>query len=208
MSSEFNDRFILLPSINTKAMQGLHYKDLLTYITIRSYNNSTTDWCIPSLDTISERAGMNKKTIIKSIKRLERAGYLEVKRTIKRRESNEYKFARVNVFCQIPYSLFDVDELNSSQKAMLLCLRQCFDNINLECMPGSLSNMAIMLGLTYKTVYTQYKILLERGYINELATIRKSGKTKKIIQLSEKLNWKYERKIHKDKESTDDLKFG
>ena len=67
--------------------------------------------------------------------------------------------------------------------------------------------MAEMLGLTYKTVYTQYKALVTKGYIHELAIIRKSGRTNKKILLSDKLNWKYKRAVHKAKESTDDLRF-
>lgn len=190
MTPQFNDRFVLLPSYNNFSKIGLHYKDLLTYISIRSFNNGQIDLCIPSLDTISKRSGMNKRTTMQSIIRLQRSGFLKVKKSNKKKVSNEYEFIKCNVFCQIPYTIFDAEDLSYSQKAMLIALRQLFDSVNLKSY-NNLSDMAFMLGLTYKTVYTQYKSLVKNGYIEEETITKVSGQKKKIITLSSKINWKY-----------------
>jgi DNA-binding MarR family transcriptional regulator len=190
MTALINDRFILLPSHINLTRERLHYRDLLTYITIRSFNNENEGICTPTYDKIVERSGMSRKFISKSIKRLQRSGYLEVTRSSTRRACNQYSLQKVLAFSPIPHSIFAADDLTANQRAMLITLRQFFDSISLELYVGNLASMAKLLDVSYKTIYTQYVALVASGYIEEVFKTYKSRKSRKIIRLSEKLNWK------------------
>jgi DNA-binding MarR family transcriptional regulator len=200
MSATYNDRFVLLPLTNQLSKDGLHYKDLLTYITIRSFNNADIDYCIPSLNTISDRSGMNKKTIMQSINRLEKSGMLKVTKSDKKRVSNVYKFPICKVFYQIPYEVFNADDLTYSQKAMLVFMRQCFDSINLEAMSTNIRTWVFILGVSYKTLYTQFVQLVAKGYIEKYTKTSRSGYKRLIVRLTDKLNWKYYRNLPEPKQ--------
>ncbi|PTQ96838.1 helix-turn-helix protein [Mucilaginibacter yixingensis] len=194
-----NKQFVLLPSDIALTKEGLHYKDLLTYITIRSFLNSKNDLCMPSYESIADRSGMSKKFIGQSIIRLERAGYLKVERSQKRRASNRYSFRDHECFCQIPYEFFEIDDLTANEKAMLLGVRECFDSTNLEFFVGDLANAALMLDVTYRTVYVQFKSLIDKGYIEKVTIPYKSGGERKVTRLTSKINWHYHRDIKPEK---------
>lgn len=199
MSPETNNQFVLLPAINQLSQDGLHYKDLLTYVAIRSFNNNETDDCLPGLDTISRRSGMNKKTTMESIKRLQRSGLLKVTKSTKKRVSNRYEFKKCDSFLQIPYSIFKTGDLTFNQRAMLIFIRQCFDSVNLECLCKSLISMSEFLGVTYKVLHCQFSVLVAKGYIEKTIIQYDSSTSRTIIKLTDKLNWKYRRPSYEAK---------
>ena len=188
-----NDRFILLPSNFSLSSDRLHYKDLLTYIAIRSFNNSITDKCLPSLETIALRSGMSKKYVFQSITRLERSGLIKVERATKKHVANRYTFKETKYFNQIPYEIFEQSSLSTNQIAMLVALRRFFNSVTLQLEISKIADIAKILGLTYKTVYVQYKSLITAGYIIETERVLSSGIKKTVTKLSDKLNWIYER---------------
>ena len=184
------NRFVLLPSYINLKKEGLHYRDLLIYLTIRSFNNIETDLCIPSYDTISERSGMSKKFVSGSLKRLEKSSYLEIDRSDRRKVSNRYSFKKTQAFSRIPYEIFKVDDLTATQKAMLITLRQCFDSGSLELM-YDLQTVCQLLDMTYRTVYPLYIALIKLGYIEKRIKVYKSGRKRVVVTLTEKVNWHY-----------------
>src|SRR4051812_7665013 len=105
--TETSHRFVLLPNyLNIKKL-GLQYRDLLTYITIRSFLNSSTDLCKPSYETIVKMSGTSKRFISESIKRLKLSGLLKVTNSGKPRGSNYYSFEKCESFSRIPYDVFE-----------------------------------------------------------------------------------------------------
>lgn len=190
--AQLNDRFILLPSYIDLGKKGLHYKDLLTYVSIRSFYNSKTGTCKPSYDTIARVSGMTKKFLTESIKRLEQSGYLTVRRSQKKRTSNQYSFKEVDSFNRIPYGILEADDLTSYQKAMLLALRQCVESLTLQFMHSDINTLSALLQLSYKTVYTQYNALVGKGYISKVDKTYKHGFSRTTAFLSDKINWQYD----------------
>lgn len=173
------------PLFTDLAAQQMHYLDALTYITIRSFNNYRTGECYPAYGTIAERMGMSKSFVIDSVKRLADNHYLKKQKRYS--YSNRYQFISCPVTEKIPFEIFALD-LTPNEKAMLILLRQCCvgTRVNIHY---NLSKIASVLGVTYKTVYTQIKSLIEKGYVNE---IRKPGKIKRCYyKLTELVDWSY-----------------
>jgi DNA-binding MarR family transcriptional regulator len=188
---QLNRRFVAMPDFLNLKQQNIKYLDALTYVTIRSFHNSTTGLCYPSYETIADKAGMSRSFIINSVKRLEKAGFLLITHSKKKHTCNQYHFGELPRFERVPYELFDAD-LSANQKAMLLCLRQFFNEGVLNS-TKTIANFAKLLGISYKTVYSQFVELIAKGFINEKHKIMK-GQTKSLIwlKLSDKIDWHYD----------------
>lgn len=161
---------------------SLHYIDVLTYVTIRSFDNYTDKECFPAYETIAERMGASRSLVIKSVKRLVQAGYL-----IKRRrydQSNLYFFPNADIVDKIPVEVLELD-ISIYEKAMLLLLRQCCVGTRIN-ISGNIKDIADKLGLSYKVVYTQIKSLVEKGLVTEFL-IYKSN----TYVLSNLIDWSY-----------------
>lgn len=185
-----NHRFIMKPKFNNLSENGLIYKDILTYVAIRSYYNSKVKYCYPSYKTLAKRSGLGSKFLSQSIKRLEKAGYLEVWRMGKTRVSHCYKFKENGVFQKIPYAVLDCVGLTTHEKSMLLLLREYF-NDSLEC-SLSISEIASSSGLSYRTLHNQLEALILKGYIlQEIVESLESQTVSKGFRLSNKIAWKF-----------------
>lgn len=88
--------------------------DKSVYITTRSFSNFDTGECYPGINTISKKCGFSDKTVIRSLKRLESAGWIEI---IRREDtSNSYAFphdefdeqGNYTNYEPIPLILFDI----------------------------------------------------------------------------------------------------
>lgn len=163
----------------------IKYQDALTYLTIRSFHNSSTYECFPAYETIAERAGVSRSFVASSLKRLKDSDLIQITSGGKD-ISNRYKFAKFVVFEKIPYEIFDIKDLPLSAKSMLICLRQFFNEGWLST-TSSIVQIAEYLGLSYKTVYTQIEILKSKAYIEE----RGSGK-RCVMVLTDRIQWKSE----------------
>src|SRR5687767_11159228 len=122
-----SERFIIKPFFNNLSDYRLNYKDILTYITLRSFYNSKDKYCFPSYETIAKRAQLSKTFITQSIKRLEAAGFIEIWKVGKVRVRHCYKFSKLDQYQKIPYAFLDLGDLTTSEKAMLLLLREHFN---------------------------------------------------------------------------------
>ena len=109
-----NARFVIKPNFNNLSEYRLKYTDILTYITIRSFYNSKDKYCYPSYNTIASLAKLSKKFVGESVKRLDKAGFLDIWKIGNVRVSHSYMFCDVVAFQKIPYQLFQATELTSN----------------------------------------------------------------------------------------------
>ena len=187
-----NRRFIAMPYFLNLKKQNLKTLDILVYITIRSFHNSTTGLCYPSYEKIIEKSGLSRGFISSSIKRLEFAGHFKVDHSKRQGTCNRYLFQKVDPFKPIPYELFDATDLSSYEKAMLLCLRPFFV-LELNLYLGSIKELANDLGISYKQVYSPYKTLIDKGYLKEVSNVSKDSQNGKIyLKLTDKIDWDYD----------------
>lgn len=185
MSNE-QRRFIIKPLFNNFNTTNLNYRDVLTFVTIKSFDNHQHE-CFPSQETIATLSGLSKSFIIESVERLEQNKALSIYRSGRytaqnRSEVNKYFFPHITVYNQIPYQIFEADDLKPCEKAMLLLLRQ-FQSCGNEIY-GSINEYSDMLGLTYNAIYKQYKSLVSKGYLDN--TLIKQKRTKLL-----KIDWSF-----------------
>lgn len=186
-------RYVLIPHVYNLKQQGLEYKDILTYATLRSFLNSENKRCFPSQETIGKKAGMSKTYVIDSIKRLKSAGLITIEQSPKLRVSNKYRFEELICPSKIPVEFFEVEDLTANEKGMLLCLRQFFQCLSLSHLSNT-KRVANVLGLTYHQVNKQYMQLVAKGFIIE--TVKPKGmwsnKTYTVRSLNQdRLNWNF-----------------
>lgn len=167
--------------------ENLLYLDILTYVTIKSFDNSNKD-CFPSYETIAERSGLSRTFIIESISRLENSNYLITERrgyrTSTRCYPNQYKFTiEEDYFLMISYEIFKATDLTNNEKAMLLALRQFA--ITPYHLYGSLKEIAQDLNLPTTTINKQYYSLVKKGYLD------KSELKQKITLLTNRIDWNF-----------------
>lgn len=185
-----------MPDFLNLTEQKLKYLDALTYITIRSFHNSKSGLCHPAYETIAERARLSRSFVIASVKRLEHAGFLNITHSMKKHTCNQYHFGELPRFERVPYELFEAD-LTTNQKAMLLCIRQFF-NEGILVTTKTINQFAQLLGVSYKTVYSQVIVLIEKGFINEMHIVYKDkSKGLKRLKLSQSINWVFDYSISK-----------
>jgi DNA-binding MarR family transcriptional regulator len=196
------DRFVTIPSLVNLKDKNLKYTDALVYVALKSFNSQFADkeWfkpnriyedgCYPSLATIGKQAGFAKPTVLAAIKRLEASNLISITRSKKLKVANHYWFPDLDESFTIPFKLFKADDLTANEKAMLICIRQFYIGEELTCMFTEIvSEIARHLGLSYKTVYTQYQSLVKKGYVIDKTETYKKDYQKRTIQLSDKLNW-------------------
>lgn len=155
-------QYVLMPFVSNLNGQGLHYNDMLIYLSLRSFNNRQKG-CFPSQQAIAKKAGVSKYYIIDSIARLERTGVIWVKRSEKKHKPNHYFFEELVCPLKVPIAFFKITDLTAHEKGMLLCLLRLL-------IPGSRSTIKDIskdLGLTAQQIYKQYQGLLDKGYIKE-----------------------------------------
>lgn len=167
--------------------EKLLYLDILTYVTITSFDNSNKD-CFPSYEAIAERSGLSRTFIIESISRLENSNYLISERrgylTPTRCYPNRYKFTiEEDYFFMIPYEIFQTKDLTNNEKAMLLALLQFA--ITPYHVYSSLKEIAQNLNLPTTTINKQYYSLVRKGYLD------KSKLKDRITLLTNRIDWNF-----------------
>lgn len=184
------NRFIMKPKFNNLTEQGLNYKDILTYVAIRSYYNTKVKYCYPSYKTLEKVIGLGPKFISHSVKRLEKAGFLEVWRVGKGRVQHCYKFKDVGLYQKIPYELLNENAISAHEKAILLMLREFCDD-QLRC-TIPISEIASSTGLSYRSIHRQFQALTLKGYLVTCHVEDSATKTfSKVFDFSDKLPWRY-----------------
>ena len=115
-----NKQHVQLPN-NMTVTKELDPKDLLIYVTIKSFSNSKTLQCNPSLETIVKKSGVSKPTVRKSIKKLEELNYIEVK---KLGRGNDYRFNPHKNFEPFSYEFLEKENLTPNEKAYIIATQQ------------------------------------------------------------------------------------
>jgi DNA-binding MarR family transcriptional regulator len=183
-----DNQFVPIPNFYKLDKQPIQYLDILIYTALKSFDNDDKD-CFPKHETIAKRAGMSKRFVINSIKRLEAGEFLTVLRSDKKRTSNHYSFKKYDHFEMIPFDLLSQQDLTPNEKAILIGLRQFFIHGPLQCM-DDISFFAKWLGLTYNTISPLYMSLVEKGYIKETQKIYKGKGSGKVLKtLTDKVSW-------------------
>jgi DNA-binding MarR family transcriptional regulator len=167
----------------------LKYQDALIYIAIRSFLNVGTGDCFPTYEKIALKAGVSRNFLVNSIKRLKGNGMLDYttsKASRNRNNSNRYSIEKIDTFDQIPLSFFDLKDLTYPEKSMLLCIRQFFVHGWLTTM-YTMKQMSHFIGISYKTLYSQFIKLIDKGYVQKVV----KGKKHKIAfyELTDRVDW-------------------
>lgn len=160
-----SDRFILKPDFYNLGELGLDYKDLLTYITIRSFYNSKSKYCYPSFRAISKLSGLSTYFVGKSMKRLRDAGILDVWVVGgRRKKAYWYMFENISGLNKVPYELLLDYDLTTNEKSILILLSE-------YCKQGfcsdSIAEIVDKSGVSQRVIETWYQTLLLKGYIAE-----------------------------------------
>jgi len=106
--------FVAVPFFDDLAAQDLKYVDILTYLTIRSFNDIFNN-SNPSVEEITLKMDASQKSTQKSINRL-----LKAKRVIL---DNEYQFPNCHSYLMMPVELIGLN-LSKHEKAILMLLNQ------------------------------------------------------------------------------------
>jgi DNA-binding MarR family transcriptional regulator len=188
--SSANTRYVKLPNCLQIDQLKIKYHDTLVYCAIKSFNN-LTEGCFPAYETIAEQAGCHRDTVMASVERLENATLLSIIKKIKKvHYVNTYTFPPDLGFTRIPYEVFQADDLSFHEKAMLINIRQFFQDGGLTAF-RTVSKMSKLSGITYGAMKKQVTALIEKGYITELPKGKKSKRVN-CYQLTEKINWNYD----------------
>jgi DNA-binding Lrp family transcriptional regulator len=185
-----SNRFILKPDFHNLAELGLNYKDLLTYITIRSFHNSKSKHCYPSYRAISKLSGLSTYFVGKSMKRLKDAGILNAWKVVgRRRTAYWYAFDEVEDLFKVPYELLTDPDLTTNEKSILaLLLEYCKDGYCAK----SIDEIADKSGVTKRSIEYHYETLLLKGYISEsMYEDPLAGILAKHFILTRKMDWDF-----------------
>lgn len=158
-----NHKTVLKPLFGNLKEKNLVYKDILTYITIRSFYNSISKFCYPSLKDISTLSGLSTKVVKSSIKRLENAGYLNTQDVSKSWARRIYTFENDLVFQKVSLDLLLEKDLSPSEKAFFLLVMEYAQDESYD----SPQDIAQKTGMSYTTCFQLYKSILTKGYISE-----------------------------------------
>lgn len=179
--------FIYKPNFGNLADKGLQYKDVITYIGIRSFYNEKDKFCFPSYRTLVKRIGCSIKFLRESIERLQTSGYLQILKVSSMRPRHYYKFEDVGTFTRIPFEMLTDDELKIGEKATLAVLQEyCSSGVSYT----KLEDVAIQAGLSFRTLTSNFQTLLLKGYVVEYFFEDLLNSTVvKTFRLTTKLKW-------------------
>lgn len=183
-----NKQHVQLPNNMWKSGE-LSPKDLLVYVTIKSFMNKDSKECFPSLDTIVKRSGISKPTVRKAIEVLKKEKYLSVR--IQGR-SNVYSFNSYKTFEPFSYDFIKDNTLDSNLKAYIIASQQLMfkDEKGFGKMSYSNDELSDLINLDKRTIVKYDKALEEKGYLSMISTNKKDETTglkinEKVFHLNE-----------------------
>ena len=178
-----------MPKLLDLRNNNLQSLDALTYITIRSFNNTEKGYAWPPYEKIMERSGLGRTFLSQSIKRLANAKLIEIRHSVKEGICNRYYFGEPKSFECIPYTIFQAD-LTAYEKAMLLLLKQFFVQ-GCHMTHLTINDFANALGLSYQQVYKPFKVLIAKGYTDDDVFKKNSNSQVHWKSFTNKLNWNF-----------------
>lgn len=164
-----NKRHIQVPVMEIN--KDLAFSDPYVYACIKKYMNKDTKEAFPSMSTLISDSGLNKKTIIAAIERLEKNNYISVQR--KNGTSNTYKFNEYTTFEIFSYDFLELKTLSPKAKAYMVILQHDM-KLNPEKQTGTIEynqiQLAEKLGLSLPTFRKIEKELEEYGTLTYTPT--------------------------------------
>ena len=108
--------------------------DNLIYSILYGYMNKRTKRCNPSINKIVETTGINKRTILESIKQLQKAKLIIVEQTkVGNKINNTYIFPVWEKFNQIPKDFISNTDYTPKLKAVIISFRGLFITSGIVC---------------------------------------------------------------------------
>lgn len=154
---------------NMTEREEINPRDIMIYASIKRYENSKTKEAFPSLDLISEHSGSSKPTIKKSVEKLVKYGYLNVR---KEGRKNVYKFNDYKKFEPFSYDFLDKKDLDQGTKSYVLAAQQFM----YKDIPGfgkvnySDNKLGGIMNISHNSVAKYNKILEDKGYLSIIQT--------------------------------------
>ena len=178
-----NKQHVQVPN-NMTANESLTPKDLLVYAVIKKYKNRETLSCYPSLNTIVEKSGVSKPTVMNAIDKLESADYIKVG---KKGRSNLYTFNPHKTFEPFSYDFLEDKTTSPEEKSFLIASQQLMfkDIEGYGKISMSDEELAKTINMSYKSLVKYQKSLQEKGYLTVIKTSAKESGTG--LQINEKI---------------------
>lgn len=183
---------VQVPNMDLKS-EGLTSVDPFVYACIKRYMNGKTHQSFPSMSTLTKDSGLTKPTLIKAVERLEKAGYISVKREFGK--SSVYTFNEIKKFEIFSYEFIDNDSLTPKEKAYLVASQQYMFK-HPENETGTISfttqRLAENLGISCNTL-RKYEDSLKAKNILSLVPIKNDNATglpvyERVYQFAEFFN--------------------
>lgn len=157
------------------ATEGLTYSDPFIYACIKKYMNQETKQAWPSNSTLAKLSKMSNRTITESIKRLEAAGYISVRREFGK--PNVYTFNDYKKFEIFSYDFLDSEEYTPKDKSYYILMQPKMFKSSSDCVVTmSSEKLAKSLALDPKTLRKYEKNLVKKGLL-ELTPYRTDNAT-------------------------------
>ena len=114
---EESKQHVQVPTMHLKE-ESLSFKDPYVYAWLIRSRNHQTGVCNPGLEWLTTHTKLSKPTVLESISRLEKAGYIKVIRTFG--NSNHYEFNDTKKFEIYSTDFLDNDDLSINAKSYLI----------------------------------------------------------------------------------------
>ena len=140
-------------------------KDAVVYLTLRKYENWETHETFVSIATISEKLHLCRKSVLESISRLEKAGYIAISKGLNNR--NIYHFNEYKTFQGFSEDFLDNPNLSIEEKGYLAMIQQYMrlDDDQTGKISMTDKELADHLGLSRRSIVAYNTSLRNKGYL-------------------------------------------
>lgn len=170
-------------------------KDKYVYLILKYYDGK--EGCFPALETLSKNFGLNIKTIRSCIDRLEKAGYIQIKKVGRK---HYYQFTKYINFEPFSPEFLKSKEISTGIKVYIIGLQQyMFKDIeNIGKLSYTDGQIAKILGVSQSTVWRCNKILKDMGVLYTIPSKKEDWETGcksdikifKMDKLHQEIIWK------------------
>lgn len=180
---ENSKQHIQLPN-NMTNKEDITPKDLLIYVTIKSFMNKDTLSCFPSIATIVKKSGVSKPTVLKGILKLQAAGYIRIG---KYKRSNLYTFSRYKNFEPFSYDFLNRTDISTEEKSLIIAEQQHMfkDTEGFGKISYTDLELSKKINMSYPSIVKYHKSLEEKGFLTIVKTSAKDSSTG--VQINEKI---------------------
>lgn len=171
-------RFIKYPNEG----EQLTPNEALVYVTLRSYMNSITMECFPSIDTVCKDSDLSRGTVSGCIKKLVEKRYIT-----RRKDGNKmvYKFNEENKFEPFSYNFLKKDDLTPTEKGVLiLCQKYMFKDVGYGVLRYSDRKLEELIDVSKSTLNRVFKSLEKKNYLVMGNLPGKNGDLVKVKQIN------------------------